>query len=200
MTDQIRLIVRLSEDGSAYATSPQLPGLLYGRRSINELHRDLDGVLAFHLERSGPFDVSEHHERHYDLAGGELVVRVAVDEYHTERAAVARRVAVIAGMPSQARSLVTAAANRAGEAVYVCALPSDTMGWLAAQLDPRGDALVAALTIADDFLFTLPLAVDDGTRPAWRPYGASADTRLAEIMRQTPVVTPLQARDLQRAG
>jgi hypothetical protein len=200
LNDQIHLIVRLSEDGSAYATSPQLPGLLYGRSSIRELHRDLDGVLAFHLDRSGPFAVVEHQEEHYELADGELVVRVAVDEYQAERAAVARRVATVARMPVQAKTLVTAVTNRAGEAVYVCAVPSDTMGWLAAQLDPRGDALVAALTIADDFLFTIPLAVDDGTRPAWRPSEASADTRLVEIMQQAPVVTPLRVEDLQHAG
>jgi hypothetical protein len=200
LNDQIHLIVRLAEDGSAYATSPQLPGLLYGRSSVSELHRDLDGVLAFHLGRPGPFDVVEHGERHYELASGELVVRVAADEHQVERAVVAGRVAAVAQIPVQAKSLVTVVTNRAGEAVYVCTVPSDTVGWLAAQLDPRGDALVAALTIADDFLFTLPLAVDDGTRPAWRPSEASADTRLAEIMQQAPVVTPLRVEDLQRAG
>jgi hypothetical protein len=41
--------------------------------------------------------------------------------------------------------------NKVGETVYVCAVPSDTLGWLAAQLDRPGDALVAALTIADYF-------------------------------------------------
>jgi hypothetical protein len=200
LEDQIQLIVRLSDDGSAYATSPQLPGLLYGRSSLSELRRDLDGVLAFHLDRPGPFDVVEHRERQYEFGGGELVVRMAADNHQAERAAVARRIVAIAQVPRQAESLVTVATNRVGESVYVCALPSDTVGWLAAQMDPRGDGLVAALTIADDFLLTLPLAVNDGTRPAWRPSEASGDTRLSEIMQQAPVVTPLRAEDLLRTG
>jgi hypothetical protein len=36
----------------------------------------------------------------------------------------------------------------------MCAVPSDTLAWLAAQLDGPGDAVIAALTIADQFLLT----------------------------------------------
>ena len=39
---------------------------------------------------------------------------------------------------------------------------SDTLGWLAAQLDGPGDAVIAALTIADQFLLTLPVAKEEG--------------------------------------
>jgi hypothetical protein len=69
----IHLIVRIDDgDGGLYATSPQAPGLLIGRSTLDTLRADLDDVLAFHFNRPGPFEVVEHHERHYDISGGEL--------------------------------------------------------------------------------------------------------------------------------
>ncbi|MGH3236926.1 MAG: hypothetical protein ACRDOH_27460, partial [Streptosporangiaceae bacterium] len=106
MSEQIHLIIRLSDDGSAYATSPQALGLVYGRSSLEELRSGLDGVLSFHFERPGPFDVIEHHERHYDIAGRELVTRLAVDEHRDERQAVYERIGQVLSVPAQAESLV----------------------------------------------------------------------------------------------
>lgn len=197
MGEQIHLIVRLSDDGSVYATSPQAPGLMYGRPSLDELHDELEDVLSFHFDRPGPFEIVEHHEHHHEIAGRELVVRLADDEHSDERVAVYERIGRVIAVPEQAESLVTAVTNPVGEAVYVCAVPSDTFGWLVVQLDPRGDALVAALTIADDFLFTLPLALDDGTRQAWHPSSSAPEARLSEIMQRIPVVTPPQLARLE---
>jgi hypothetical protein len=196
--EDLHLIIRLSDDGKAYATSPQAPGLVYGRPSLKELRYDLDEVLAFHFERPVPFNVVEHIERHYDLADGELVLRVAIDAHTKEREEVAHRLVQIASLPGQAQAL-TASANPIGEAVYVCAIPSDTLGWLAAQLQPSvpGDVVNAALTIADGFLFTIPLASDDGTHPTWIVSSASAATSLSEIMQKTPMVTPQTLVSLQ---
>lgn len=191
MDEDLHLIIRLSDNGKAYATSPQAPGLVYGRPSLKELRHDLDEVLAFHFERPGPFRVVEHIERHYDLADGELVIRIAMDAYTGEREAVANRILQVASLPEQARALVSAA-NPIGEAVYVCAVPSDTLGWLGAQLQPTmpGDMINAALTIADGFLFTMPVAVGDGDGPTWPVGSAPPTTSLAEIMQRTPIVTP----------
>lgn len=171
MNEQIHLIVRLSEDGRAYATSPQAPGLLYGRPSLNELRYDLEDVLSFHFDRPGPFEVVEHHEHHYDMAGRELVTRLAMDEHHDQRLAVLDRIGQAMTVPEQAESLVSAVTNSVGEAVYVCAVPSDTFGWLVAQLGPRGDAFVAALTIADDFLLLCRSPwTTERARPGTRPH------------------------------
>ncbi len=197
MSEQIHLIIRLSGDGSVYATSPQAPGLLYGRPSLEELRSDLEDVLSFHFGRPGPFDVIEHHERHYDIAGRELVTRLAMDEHRDQRQAVYERIGQVLSVPGQAESLVSAVTNRVGETVYVCAVPSDTLGWLAAQLDRPGDALVVALTIADHFLLTLPIAEDDGTHPAWSRGSSQPETRLSEIMQKIPVVTPPQTAPLE---
>jgi hypothetical protein len=189
MDELINLIVRFSENGEVYATSPQAPGLLYGRPSLKELHADLEEVLAFHFERPGPFDVLEHHEHQYDVAGHELVIRIAIDDHYNERAAVRDRIGEAITVPEQATSVVSAVTNSVGEAVYVCSVPTDTFGWLIAQLYPEGDALVAALTIADNFLFALPLAIDDASRPAWQPTSFEPSELLSKIMERTPIVT-----------
>jgi hypothetical protein len=127
------VIIRISEDGKAYATSPQAPGLVYGRRSLAELRNDLTDVLSFHFELPGPFHVVEHVEHHYDVATGELVIRVAQDTRKAEREIVAERIRQIAGDPEEAQSLLSTA-DLVGETVYICAIPSDTLGWVAAQL------------------------------------------------------------------
>jgi predicted RNase H-like HicB family nuclease len=62
VAEPIHVIVRATDDGF-YATSPQAPGLVFGRRTIEELHAELQGVLAFYFKEPGPFAVIEHHER-----------------------------------------------------------------------------------------------------------------------------------------
>ena len=60
-----------------------------------------------------------------------------------------------------AQYLLAGPPNAVGEAMYTCAVPADTIGWLVDQLDPRGDALVAAVAIADQFVLTQPLSYGD---------------------------------------
>jgi hypothetical protein len=197
MSESIHLIIRLSGDGSVYATSPQAPGLVYGRSSLQELRSDLQDVLAFHFDRPGPFDVIEHHERHYEIADRELVTRIALDEHRDQRQAVYERIGRALDVPGQAEALVSTVTNKVGEAVYVCAVHSDTLGWLAAQLDGPGDALVAVLTTADQFLLTLPIAADEGTHPAWSAGSSTPETPLSEIVQSISVVTPPQTAHLE---
>jgi hypothetical protein len=193
MSERIHLIIRVSDDGSAYATSPQAPGLVYGRPSLDALRQGLDEVLSFHFGRPGPFDVAEHHERHYDVAGEELVIRLALDKHLQERQEVFDRIGSVLTVPGQAGALVATIKNLVGEAVYVCAVPSDTLDWLAAQLSGPGDAVVAAVTIADNHLLTLPFAEDDGMHPAWQHLASSLpDTSLSDVIQMNPVVTPPQ--------
>ena len=199
MSEQIHMIMRLSDDGSVYATSPQAPGLIYGRQSLAEWHTGLQDVLSFYFERPGPFDVIEHHERHYEVEGRELVTRLAMDDRRDQRQAVYERIGQVLRVPGQAESLVSAVRNTVGETVYVCAVPSDTLGWLAAQLDAPGDAVIVALIIAEQFLLTLPIAKEEGTHPVWSVASSAPDTRLSEIIRKIPVVTPPHAIPLEVA-
>lgn len=198
MREPLQLIVRLTDDSDrVYATSPQAPGLVFGRESLAELRADLQDVLAFHFERSGPFEVTEHHERHYELAGGELVTRLAIDEHRDERQQVYDRLGRALRVPGQADALVSAVTNKAGEVVYVCALPTDTFGWLAAQLDGTGDALVAALNTADQYLLTLPIVAGEEAHPRWSIGPVSSQTLLSEIARELLIVAPPPVTHLQ---
>ena len=49
MGEQIHMIMRLSDDDSVFATSPQAPGLIYGRQSLAEWRSDLEDVLSFYF-------------------------------------------------------------------------------------------------------------------------------------------------------
>lgn len=197
MVERIHLVVRESEDGQVYATSPQTPGLAYGRESIADLRRDLTEVLSFHLDRPGPFELIEHRERHFDIADRELVIRLALDEHQAERRTARERLGQALSLPEQARTLLTGVPNAVGEAVYVCAVPTDTIGWLEAQLDPHGDAFTAALAIADGLVLTLPFAINDGMRSAWHPISDGPDTKLSEVMQRSMIVTPPQLAHLE---
>ncbi|MFD9717418.1 hypothetical protein [Streptomyces sp. NPDC059076] len=197
MTDElIHLIIRKTEDG-LYATSPQLPGFMYARGDMAELRADLREALSFHTGKPGPFRTIEHHERHYEVAGGELVTRLAKDSFAADRQIVYERLGKVIRDPGQARSLAHGRTNTAGEVVYVCALPSDTLGWLMAQLSDPEDAFYAAVTIADPMLLTLPFAHGrryaglEGTYTAGSR-GYKAETRISEIIQATRIVTPAQ--------
>src|ERR1700761_1316442 len=110
--------------------------------SLEDLRSGLQDVLAFHFDRPGPFDVIEHLEREYEIAGHELVTRIAQDEHRDQRDAVFERIGRALAVSGQAEALVSTVTNTVGEAVYVCAVPSDTLGWLTAQLHGAGDAVV----------------------------------------------------------
>jgi hypothetical protein len=140
--------------------------------------------------------VLEHHEQHHEIEGGELVTRIAVDEHSDKRREVCARLGRVLTVPGQARSLLEGPPNRVGEVVYVCALPSDTIGWVAAQLDPRGEAVRVAVAIADLFVFTVPIMSGAATQVAGESIGErgyTLETTLGELVRDTPILQPLIA-------
>ena len=197
--DTLHVIIRDTRDGF-FATSPQGAGLAYGRPTLEELHADLDDVLRFHFEEAGPFTVVEHHERHYDIADRELVTRIAIDEQRDERQDVYTRIGHALTIPDQARSLVEGPTNGIGEVVFVCAVPSDTVGWLAGQTDRPGDAVVVAVAVGDELVLTMPFNYsEEYAHRAQIPVGhvgLDAETTIGDIMKRTPIVQPVQSRRL----
>ncbi|GII81122.1 hypothetical protein Sru01_61040 [Sphaerisporangium rufum] len=195
MREMIHLIVRPSLDGAEfYATSPQAPGLLYGRPDLDRLRADLPETLGFYFDHPGPFQVQEHHEHHHELRGGELVVRTALDKHLAARRATGDALSAAAKDADQADALPAAPAGKTGEVVYICGVLSDTVGWVANQLDPRGDAATVAVSVADLMIVTVPFVHDPATvhggvvRIAARPY--ARDTRLADLVRALKIVSP----------
>ncbi|MFF9274705.1 hypothetical protein [Streptomyces griseosporeus] len=202
MTDTlIHLLVRQAGDG-LYATSPQLPGFMYGRETLASLRADLQDALLFHTGTHGPFRVLEHHERHYEIADGEIVTRLANDDLSKERQVVYERLGQAIRNPAQAYSIAHGISNPVGEVVYVCALASDTLGWLTEQLSEPEDAFYAAVSIGDHMLMTLPFAQGERYSDIPDTYNSSSrgytdETRLSEIIRDTQIVTP--ARNIVEA-
>jgi hypothetical protein len=187
-TDVLHVIVRAEDDGTFFVRSPQVPGLAYGSDSLEELRAGLDDVLAFALDRPGPFRVTEHHERHFETTGRELVVRVAADEkYEERREAYARLDRAVSG-PEQVEALLDAPADVAGEILYVCVVPSDTLHWIATQLDPDGAATLA-VAVADELLLTYRVQLDTG-RPG-APIRHGHGETVADIMRTRSIVRPV---------
>ncbi|GAA3510504.1 putative RNase H-like HicB family nuclease [Streptosporangium album] len=190
--ETIHLIIRAGEnDLDLYATSPQAPGLIYGRKTYKELRADLESVLSFHFERPGPFNVIEHNERHYGQLGSEdeLVTRLAIDEHRDERQEVYTRIGRALGIPSQAKSLTAAPTNAVGETVFLCAVFTDTIEWVLSQLDPGGDVINVAVATADELLVTIPFAYAaevEGT-VSMKKKAYAMNTTMAEIVRDIEI-------------
>lgn len=184
--DVLHVIVRAEEDGTFFARSPQVPGLAYGADSLAELRAGLDDVLVLALERPGPFLIAEHHERHFEVAGRELVVRLAADDMHEQRQEAYARLARAVSVPEQVEALLDAPADIVGEILYLCAVPSDTVHWIAAQLDPDGAATLA-VAVADELLLTYRVHADSHRPIAARP----GEETVADIMRTRSIVRPL---------
>jgi hypothetical protein len=64
------------------------------------------------------------------------------------------------------------------------------------QLQP-GERVNAALTIADNFLYTLPVATQADGMPIWAEGAASPETELSEVMQRNRVVTPQHVESLE---
>ncbi|MEU0519413.1 hypothetical protein [Streptosporangium sp. NPDC006007] len=191
-SEVVHLIVRIGpDDRDLYMTSPQAPGLMYGRPTLKELRAGLQDVLSFHLERPGPFEVVEHHERHYDIADGELVTRLACDQHVKARQAAYAALGRAIQDPDQARGLVSAPTNAVGEVVYICGVMSDTIGWIMEQLDSRGDTANVIVSVADSMVVTMPFAYaqdhEDMVSIANKSY--TLETTLSEVVRNIQIVT-----------
>jgi len=177
--DTIHLVIRELDRGF-YATSPQAPGLAYLRPTLDELRADLDDVLAFHLDRPGPFTVLEHHE----LADRELVTRIAFDDHREEREEAYARLGRALTVPEQAETLVTGPTNRVGEVLYTCVVPSDTLHWVAAQLDPRGETATIGIAVADELLLTFRISTAEAGPLESRE-------TVADLVRSQPILQPV---------
>lgn len=184
--DVLHVIVRAEEDGTFFARSPQVPGLAYGAGSLEALHAGLDDVLGLALDRPGPFRIAEHHERHFETAGRELVVRLAADDKYERRQEAYARLARAVTVPEQVEALLDAPADVVGEVLYLCVVPSDTVHWIAAQLDPNGAATLA-VAVADDLLLTYRVLADTH-RPIAAP--RPGEEMVADIMRTRSIVRP----------
>jgi len=173
-------IVVVEEDDGYGAFSPQLPGFAYGRPTLTEFKNELAGAVRF---AGGAKQIRLHMEKHtWDEDGREVVVRWAEDEHRDERLEVAKRVYAALTVSEQRERLLDSATDRAGAVVFVCAVSGDTLGRFADQLDEAGDALVIAVAVADQLIWTSQMG-STGAHPDWvslTSMGASLETTVGE--------------------
>jgi len=173
-------IVVVEEDDGYGAFSPQLPGFAYGRPTLTEFKNELAGAVRF---AGGAKQVRLHMEKHtWNEDGREVVVRWAEDEHRDERLEVAKRVYAALTVSEQRERLLDSATDRAGAVVFVCAVSGDTLGRFADQLDEAGDALVIAVAVADQLIWTSQMG-STGAHPDWvslTSMGASLETTVGE--------------------
>lgn len=179
MHDVIDIVV-VEEDEGYGAFSPQLPGFAYGRPTLTEFKNELAGAVRF---AGGAKQVRLHMEKHtWDEGGREVVVRWAEDEHRDERLEVAKRIYAALTVSEQRERLLDSATDRAGAVVFVCAVSGDTLGRFADQLDEAGNAVVIAVAVADELIWTSQMG-STGAHPDWvslASMGASLETTVGE--------------------
>lgn len=127
-------------------SSPQLPELIGGRDTREELTKDLEGLIVF---GGGAADAPRliHLQRHIMLENGdELVIRVAQDDSAVERARVALGLTSALSLTGQVTAMLNVPRRPTGEALFVCALPSDTLGWFGDQMEDQ-DSMCVVTTV-----------------------------------------------------
>jgi hypothetical protein len=162
MLDHIDLITTAESNGAFSVTSPQLPGFVFGRASLDHVVQELNDALAF----AGVPDGNEARRVHHlvmvgeTLEGVEWIVRWANDEHRGEREVA--RDALLLQLASEKRFELIGDGPylRTGEMQFVACLPGDTLGWVMGQMDQRGDALTIAVVVGDRFA-ALPLVKGD---------------------------------------
>lgn len=194
-TMTLHLIIRPAGDG-VHARLPQCPGMSIGRPTVEDLRRDLDDILAFYFNSPGPFDVSFHEENARDIGPDEVVVRCAADEQYRQRTSVADRVIAALRDERQRADLLSYPADRVGEHLFIAVVATDTIGWIADQLDPTGEPAVIAAAVGEELIWTTVVSYGDVTgeetepsATADRPVGA--DTTVADMVRAAPLLSPV---------
>jgi hypothetical protein len=185
----IDLILREEADTWG-AWSPTVVGLYVTADSAHECTRL--AAKAADAELDEPVGlVRVHHERVVDG----LVIRVAGQRPGFEaRIAVAQRLEDLIHYDRAQIDDDGLIRNSAGEVVFVCALADDPVGWLAAQLDRRGDGLQVAVlldhtgrpTTSDvAFIWSAGVVAGQGSAgPTLEESGMSLNTTIGEYLRR----------------
>lgn len=141
--EALHLLVHEEAGGSVWMTSPNLPGLLYGRESAEDFWDDLEEVLRDVDAPVGPrlvyrfLPVGE-------VDGNEVVVAVPQDARKGERLALVELFLGTLNDDEQVLDFVSEDTFRlpTGEIMVFAAMPEDTLGTVNGALFPSEAALV----------------------------------------------------------
>ncbi|ANW63973.1 hypothetical protein BCA37_10535 [Mycobacterium sp. djl-10] len=143
--------------------SPQIPELIGGRDTSDELIGDAGEIIEWAKDPDQTFDEWFGHEQHLveDPAGRTFLIRWLFnggDEDYDARVDTADRLnyAVVSGLVNSEEYGRHPQLPTTGECLYICVRGSDTMGWISAQLDDRYDRCVLAQHLGDGGVVHLP--------------------------------------------
>ena len=134
MPDRTHIFVTDEGDYGFSLVSPQLPGFAFGRPTRAELLSDYQEALHREGVRG---DVIGHWQIRGNAADGqEYIIRWATDSTGETRQEVGNRVLRVLTDSSSVKQIAGHhQPDRLGVLNFVCCLASDTIGWLAEQLD-----------------------------------------------------------------
>jgi hypothetical protein len=170
-------------------SSPQVPGLVGGSNSDEELNSDLPGLLRFAGVDTDGLSVRFHQEVVMPTPNGDLVCRVTRDGHFNERCEVAERIRQALTVKAQRDDMFDVPRTPTGEVLYICTVPTDTIRWCAEQLHPAGEGATVAACVADEMVWAT--YISNGLDPGGHPleyFGFSLDTTVSEMMRAQVVV------------
>lgn len=155
MADLHVIITETAGDGWTIE-SPQLPGLIGGRNTTEELAADLGEIIEWAKEPGQSFDRLFVHEQHLvtDPDGNEFLIRFLAGgpegDYEARHMTGMRlNHGVLNGMISDEGYVKHPPVSITGEQLYVCVRGSDTLGWMQDQLLEREGGCVLAELLDD---------------------------------------------------
>ena len=179
-------------------SSPQMPELIGGRDSYEELVADLEQLLAF----GGASEQAPrllHLQKHRMLMNGdEFIIRVARDEKFEARWHVGQQLTAALNIAGQLHAMLSVPRRPTGELLFICAEPSDTVGWIVEQLNDH-DAACVVVGVASELIRTqfFGSGPSDSADEPWvrlADMGWSDRTTLSEIIRQQDSGTVAQGK------
>lgn len=170
--------------------SPQVPGFTGGSESLLQLQADIPSMMEFAGVTYGA-QTRLHVEHVYSTDDVDFIIRLQNDEHQQERLRTVRVLEKVLADPRQRKDLLNAPRTRTGEVLFICAVSSDQIQDLAAQLHPSGDVAVIIAPVADYMIWSTHLAnaadlVEDGHPPEY--WGWSPNVTIGELMHSPSVL------------
>lgn len=195
MADLYNLLVTDDEDEGIVMTSPQIPGLIFGRPTRQEFLREYRDAIRWAGVKSGKL-IGHWQKRGLTPNGDEYVIRWQTGENFKEadRLEVANTLnrnlasgqSAILGMLDELEPTAT------GEYQFVVCLSEDTVGWLVDQLRPDGDVVIAAMGVAGVMVAMTQIATgEDIGWPSLDELGYSRETTMGEMLSSQGSEKPL---------
>lgn len=193
-------LVATNEDGFGWSlTSPQVPGLTYGRRDLDQFQNGMRDVLDFADAPDLPWAL--HQEiRGVSPEGVEYRIRAAQDNYAPERRVVGDRVrSVVLTDPDLRPSLLASTKHSGvGDVLFITVVPDDRLGWVFDQLDAR-DGRASVVGSEDDQLIwttTVSNGEHGDDMASLAEIGLSLDSTVGDMRLAIEMLPVIEARVL----